>query len=43
MLTRVFFSQTSTRVHQILIPTHNHDVTPYCQTDDLSAVIYTMS
>ena len=22
-LTRVFFSQTSTRVHQILIPTHN--------------------
>ena len=29
-LTRVFFSQTSTRVHQILIPTHNHEVTPYC-------------
>ena len=28
-LTRVFFSQTSTRVHQILIPTHNHEVTPY--------------
>ena len=26
-LTRVFFSQTSTRVHQILIPTHNHEVT----------------
>ena len=24
------FSQTSTRVHQILIPTHNHEVTPYC-------------
>ena len=24
-----FFSQTSTRVHQILIPTHNHEVTPY--------------
>ena len=30
-LTRVFFSQTSTRVHQILIPTHNHEVTPYTQ------------
>ena len=28
-LTRVFFSQTSTQVHQILIPTHNHEVTPY--------------
>ena len=27
-LTHVFFSQTSTRVHQILIPTHNHEVTP---------------
>ena len=26
----MFFSQTSTRVHQILIPTHNHEVTPYC-------------
>ena len=24
-----FFSQTSTRVYQILIPTHNHEVTPY--------------
>ena len=23
------FWQTSTRVHQILIPTHNHKVTPY--------------
>ena len=30
-LTHVFFSQTSTRVHQILIPTHNHEVTPYGQ------------
>ena len=29
-LTRVFFSQTSTQVHQILILTHNHEVTPYC-------------
>ena len=28
-LTRVFFSQTSTRVHQILTSTHNHEVTPY--------------
>ena len=27
-LTRVFFSQTSTRVHQILTSTHNHEVTP---------------
>ena len=32
-LTHVFFSQTSTRVHQILIPTHNHEVTPYLPLD----------
>ena len=31
-LTRVFFSQTSTRVHQILTSTHNHEVTPYSPT-----------
>ena len=31
-LTRVFFSQTSTRVHQILIPTHNHELTSYPST-----------
>ena len=36
-LTRLFFSQTSTRVHQLLIPTHNHEVTPYTpiQVEDL--------
>ena len=28
-LTRVFFSQTSTRVQEILTSTHNHEVTPY--------------
>ena len=35
MLTRVFHSQTSTRVHQILTSTHNHKVTPYSHTSTL--------